>query len=456
MRLFRQPAPSPRLLGFNKNLSLLGLTLLFFGYWYIAFLLERVDYSQSAVPVLVAFRSMLSLFGPLSSIILLPLFNAFIEFFSPRVLRHLIPPLVGWWLARWAILGLLQSFYDLPDADSATSLLYRLSVSRVNFLKPAVIKLESFEADRKKNSLLKIGGPGRVKISGGAALVTELNGSFYRVRGPGQHTLERFEYPRTLVDLRPQERESENIRMMTSDGIELTTSLTVTFQIDRGDNKPTPEKPFPFLEEAVRIAAYAETNQAEGQVGRWDALPLIITAGQLRAVVGEYRLDELILSEPNGIDIHRRLQMAMERRAKTILHNFGIVIRGTRLGALKLDEVVENQRTEYWKAHWNTQRTLQLADGEVEILQSQEIARAEAEAIMLKAIAEGLQRSRRAGRDVSSREVVALRLIESLEAMAQHSGQVVPLPGQLMPHLGSLRQQLMLTSGTPEETANQE
>jgi regulator of protease activity HflC (stomatin/prohibitin superfamily) len=99
---------------------------------------------------------------------------------------------------------------------------------------------------------------------------------------------------------------------------------------------------------------------------------------------------------------------------------------------------------------------LQKADGEVEVLESHEIARAEAEAIMLRAIAEGLQRSRRAGRDVSSRELVALRLIESLEAMAKNSGQVLSLPNRLMPQLGSLRQRVMLTSGPPEETVKEE
>nr|NIV91965.1 hypothetical protein [candidate division KSB1 bacterium] len=105
---------------------------------------------------------------------------------------------------------------------------------------------------------------------------------------------------------------------------------------------------------------------------------------------------------------------------------------------------------------WNTQQTLQKADGEVEILENQEFARAEAEAIMLRAIAEGLQRAQRVGRDVSSREVVALRLIESLEAMAKSSGEVMALPNQLIPQLGSLRQQLMLTSGPTEGAETQE
>jgi regulator of protease activity HflC (stomatin/prohibitin superfamily) len=182
----------------------------------------------------------------------------------------------------------------------------------------------------------------------------------------------------------------------------------------------------------------------------------LITAGQLRTIVAEDPLDELILSETNGIDVHRRLQKEMERRARNVLRNYGIMVRGTRLGALELPKEVEDQRKKYWQARWDTQRALQKADGDAEILESKEFARAEAEATMLRAIAEGLQRARRAGRNVSSREVVALRLIESLEAMAKSSEQVVALPDRLIPNLGNIREQLMLTSGQSEETASQE
>lgn len=456
MRLFRPPPKGPRLQGINKNLSLAGLVLLFLGYWYLAVLFERIDYAASAPPFVAEFRNILQLFPVPLSGLFTSLFIFLAEFINWRVMRHLIPFLVGWWLARQAVLGMLQSFYDLSDGNAAASLLYRLSANRIGYIRPTVVKLDTFEEARQKEPLLKIGGPGRIVVFGGAALVTELNGRFHRVLGPGRHDLDRFEFPRSLIDLRPQEREQDDVKMMTSDGIELTTSLSVTFQILRGNEIPTRENPFPYDEEAVRTAAYSETKQPDGSIGMWDSLPLIITAAQLRAIVAEDRLDELILSDANGIDVHRRLQMEMERRARAIMRNYGVKIRGTRLGALELDEKVEKTRKQYWKSYWDSQRTLQKADGDVETLQNLEIARAEAEAIMLQAIAEGLQRSRRAGRDISSREVVALRLIESLEMMAKYSGQVLPLPDQLIPHLGSIRQQLKLTSGTTEEAANQD
>jgi hypothetical protein len=67
-----------------------------------------------------------------------------------------------------------------------------------------------------------------------------------------------------------------------------------------------------------------------------------------------------------------------------------------------------------------------------------------------------LQRAQSSGTKISSRQIVALRLIESLEAMAKNSELVLPLPERLMPQLGSIRQQLLLTAGTTEETKKPE
>jgi regulator of protease activity HflC (stomatin/prohibitin superfamily) len=452
MRYANRPYRGNRLLGMHKNLSQFAVLILFLMYWSFAYQLEQINYVPQPFTYVT---NVLTLFGPVFAPFV-RLVEVIAPYFSWRVLRHLIPPLIGWFLARRAILGMLQSFYDLPDSNAASALLYRLSLTRIGFVRPTVITLQNFEELRQTNPMIKIGGPGRIVVFRDAALVTELNGRFHRVLGPGRHELARFEFPRTIVDLRPQEREAENIKMMTSDGIELTTSLTVTFEILRGEQKPSKTNPFPYDEEAVRTAAYTETVQPDGNIGRWQSLPVLIASGQLRAIVAADGLDDLIVSEANGIDVHRRLQMEMERRARNIMRNFGVMIRGTRLGALELDEEVEKVRKKYWQAHWNTQQTLQKADGEVEILESHEFARAEAEATMLTAIAEGLQRAQRAGRDVTSREVVALRLIESLEAMAKNSGRELDLPNQLISQLESIRQQLTLISGKTGEAEKQE
>ena len=70
---------------------------------------------------------------------------------------------------------------------------------------------------------------------------------------------------------------------------------------------------------------------------------------------------------------------------------------------------------------------------------------------MFQAILEGLQRARRMDEDVSSRRILALRLIEILQAMAQSSQDVSPVPDQLLTSLGRLRQQL-LEDGRRDDT----
>jgi hypothetical protein len=82
-----------------------------------------------------------------------------------------------------------------------------------------------------------------------------------------------------------------------------------------------------------------------------------------------------------------------------------------------------------------------------------EFARAEAEATMLRAIAEGMKRTRQGGAQVRSREVVALRLVEALESLARQSQQLVPAPISLLTTLGGIRQQLATGDGPPATRA---
>ena len=91
-----------------------------------------------------------------------------------------------------------------------------------------------------------------------------------------------------------------------------------------------------------------------------------------------------------------------------------------------------------------------LADGQANALSETEIARAEAELLMIQAILEGLDNARRAGGVGTMREVVALRMIEALEKMARQSQQFQALPASLMPQLVDWQRQLR-TGRLPEQ-----
>lgn len=438
MRLFRRQPAEKRLHGNNRQLSRLFLVLFFVGYWIFVWQLEQIEVVQTPGMLWERFVSIYPLMGIFTPVVLLLL-----ELFSPRVLRQFIPLAAGWWLAREAIARLLESFYDLPDTAGAKSLLGRLLSAQA----PAMtvkVRREQFEVDRRQNPLLNIGGPGFIAVSPGDAVVTEHNGRFRRVLGPGVHALDRFEYVSGVADLRPQERKSDGATMTTSDGIELSVEVSVKFQIISGEEKPSKRQPYPYEDGAVRKAAYAVMNVGDGKLESWESLVLGFTLRKLRDIIAEVTLDDIVFSNEPGIHVHQRLEAETRRRTQPVAREYGVEVTETRLGRLELPASVNDQHIEYWRSYWDGQRMIRAAEGKAKEIEDSEAARAEAEAIMIQAIAEGLQRVQRTGKDVKSKEIIALRFIEAMESLAHQSEQVLPLPQRLLPTLSDLRQQLLL------------
>jgi regulator of protease activity HflC (stomatin/prohibitin superfamily) len=411
------------------------------GYWIFAWQLERVDLSESPPAFWLRVVSIFPLFDLVTEWVILAA-----EFLSPRVLRQFIPVLVGLGLSFVAVVRFLQSFYDLPDGSATSAFLLRSVVGRALFGSVVVIDRENFEEHRRKQPMLRIGGPGKIAVRGGDSVVTEKNGRFQRILGPGVHTLGRFEYPVAVVDVRPQERENSDVKLITGDGIELSTKVDVSFQIDSGDEARSKKQPYPFDKDAVYKAAYSQANVAADAVVTWDALPLIVAAGQLSSIVGEYELDELVFPDQADAPVHRRLKSEMKRRAAAIVPAFGVKINDVSLGRLEPPDTVTEQHVGLWRAYWDKQRRVSVAQGEAEALERSQKARAQAEAIMLQAILEGVERARRSGRDVRTKDIVALRLVEALEVLVEESRKLAPAPDDLLPTLGNLREQLRLNA----------
>lgn len=421
----------------NRFLVMIFLLLLFFGYWVIAWLLERIDYSVVLPGIWGRFIVSYPLFAPIR-----PLFEFIAEMFSWRVVRHLFPLIAGWLLAYIAAYRFLESFFGLSDSSMARSVFGRLRGSVLATRASLKIQRDNLDKERKKNPLLLVGGPGRIIVGHGDAVITEFNGRFMRILGPGSHTLDRFEYPVALVDVRPHEREKEEVKVVTSDGINVSTSIGVSFQIDPGDGVPRQKEPFPFNEESVRQAAYGQTNLADGKVDTWESLPLIIAEGQLGEVVSQTRLDELVDPEDSELRMHDKLKKTMESRARSTMRRFGVLVRSARLGRLGLPDEVRDQRLEYWGSYWELEEDLRRKAGEAVARDIEEMAIAQAEALMLQALAEGLQRAKSTDQDFEPKAIVALRLVEALEKMAQQTQTVAPLPEGLQSTLLSLHRQL--------------
>ena len=409
---------------------MLGLLFMFWMYaWYI----ERVDVPQ-VTNWLVQTLSLL----PGSSGLAF-----FLSFFHWKVLRHIIPVVVGWYFAYDAAVILVKLLYDLPDRAGAKKFLNRLLGLATTPRLPPVITPANLAAERQETVLLRVGGPGQVNVPAGHVMVTELNGRFQRILSAGKHTLGRYEYIHAVLNLQPQERTLDQFTAYSRDGIELRVGLSIVYRLKMGSQMATKENPYPYDETAVRKVAYMQTvTDDKGTMVTWEDAPLGLARGTLSGMLAGYKLDEIIYPQRPGEEPYRTLRNELLRKLRTKLDGMGIDLLAVGIHRLDLPDGVTKQYIDYWRSQWEIQRLLNLAAGKATAAEKWEVARAEAEMTMIQAILEGVQRARREGATARMEEVVALRLVEALELMARQSQQLSPLPGSLLPQLGDMRQQL--------------
>lgn len=425
--MFNRPSrPAPPPAQSQNSWFLPSIFVLLFLYWLFARSMERIDLSQSS-----------ELLSGLP-----PAFVMVAELFHWRVLRHIVPVAAGYYLAYGAAVSLVRRLYDLPDQAAAWLFLSRLrTMGGAMMEKPIPLRANLIEEIRNELPVLRVGGPGQVRLSPGEVAVTEQNGRIFRVLPPGIHRLARFEYIHTILSLREQERFIEEIPLVTREGIELKADVSLGYRISLGSDLPTRAKPFPYDEEAVKTAAYDQTVTPFG-LSTWEDTPANIARSELKKIIAKYRLDEILQLEDSIDDPHLVIRSELERRTRLILMDKGIDLVSLHVGRLKFPTAVTEQYIKYWQSQWDIKAKLSIADGDARALEEVEIARAEAEVTMIQAIVEGVRRAQQDGHTSTVREIVAMRLIEAMEKVARQSQNVETLPSGLLPRLNQMRREL--------------
>jgi hypothetical protein len=422
---------------YNKAFSLIFMFILLLGYWLYVWQFERINLTQVPPSWWSVFVDRYPLFQILSRF-----FLSLLELLSPRVLRHFIPVILGGYLARISISRFLESFYDLPDHSAANSLLSRLLAWGAPNRPVGSISHREFNEQFERNPQLRVGGPGSLFVNQGTVALTEKNGHFIRTLSPGSHMLGRFEYPAAALDVRPQEREATDVKMFTSDGIDLTADVSVTFQIDRGGQEPSREQPFPFDPIAARKAAYSMINYSKERDLTWDTITLLITTSELRNLVAESRLDELIRARPSGLHPHPRLKRAMEQRARLIMRNDGVEIRDSRLGRFDLPELVVQQNIHFWRTQWEKQPDLAQLEKETTSLED-DWDKVLATANFVQELMDRLSPNRSSYDQSETKTYKALEAVEGMEAHLRRAQDSSPIVERQLAALGNLKQQLL-------------
>lgn len=429
----------------KRTLYLLFLIFLFVIYWIFVWQMERIELEPADLPL------------PLLQNLPTWLID-FAGIFMPRVLRHFIPLVLGWLLAYEIAANLVYHLYDLPDRATARGFLRRLRDPRRAGAATVTVSPLDLESKRLGSARLRVGGPGRVTIPTGHAAVTEMNGRFYRVIGSGSHALDRFEYLHSLYDLRSQDRTDPEVELHSKEGLEFVTAVSVTFRIGAPELTVSVQQPFPYDADTVRKLAYNQTNLPGGHISNWENTALGVVKAALAASVSSFSLNELLQDEQTEMGAHLTIRRNVEREARIKLRDQGIELIRVRIGGFRFPEDVTDLHIQYWRTYWDNQARLTLAEGEAVALEDMDLARAEAEIELVKAVADGMEQARRQGYQGGVSEIVALRFVEALEKMALESKGEITLPEQLLPQLQYLQNQLQLTaqvdSTTDEDITN--
>ena len=351
-----------------------------------------------------------------------------------RWLAGTLPGLFG--LA--AVLGVSTAFvrdvYGIRDWRSALGYVRLLLFGRAPLslfdLKPSATPLApypfitiqqgSIDEKHKDTLLARLGGPGNAIVFNDSAVFLERFERFTRVAGPGQVFLQRFERIREVMDLRPQERSSV-AKALTKDGIPVQTEVQVRFQLARPLASlvpPEPDVPHPVYKWALIRAGQCHlravnVDNGEEQIARW-AERASGVGGTMRALIAEYRLDELLEPYEPGRDPRREIAQRLYQKLQGGASNFGAQILEVRMGALEPTlEEVKHERITSWQAAWKSEARKKEAMGIAEAIRERGLARAYAQMEIILALTREFQEL--IERDMTlSAEFVALRFIEAL------------------------------------------
>lgn len=272
-----------------------------------------------------------------------------------------------------------------------------------------------------------------------AAAITRGN-SYRRAAGPGLVFLHTGESIAQVFDLRPQSR-SMPVNAMTSDGIPVESSISVTFRVRR----PTPgsqprsieadDIPYPYDRDALFELNYSSSVSEDDRRG-WTEQVCPQAASLLVTEIAKFKLDDLLLGaaaapmeqikkrveeglkelqKPDEDDGPHDLPLSGKAPRQTLPR--GIEITGVSVGGLQLSEDVTAKRISTWQVNWQNQIAREMVAGDLEAQKVFQLARARAQMESIEQLLSSIE-SMRQQTGIELHEVVMLRLMEIAEAMS--------------------------------------
>jgi regulator of protease activity HflC (stomatin/prohibitin superfamily) len=295
-------------------------------------------------------------------------------------------------------------------------------------------------------------GPGVVITGCDHAVVLSAGTAFKGAKGPGVVFTWYGDNPTQALDLRVQLR-AFPVKAWTKDGIAVTVSTFVPFQIDTGQEQPELGKGFPYRSAAGFKAVQAQMIEHTGpsqmpedvQELAWYDLPQLIGERAVRDAIARYEFDDLYapfqLYDDESFQTHARVEIVddLRKRLDDELPKVGLKRIGGGIGDIKpVDDAVAEQRIQAWKVDWMREVMVRRAEGQNTRLRLVEQARAQAQADIIMQIGSRITQMRRSG-EATSLGVVLRYFIEVLEQLLGRSDLRELLPGDMDSILRGLR-----------------
>lgn len=374
-----------------------------------------------------------------------------------RLLRDTLPGILAAGAAFFLASNFLASFYDLSNWRAGTDHIMRCVFGQRAFAPFVHVEGGRLNTEVSAEILTRIGGPGSALVYNDSAVVLEQGGRLTRVMEPGEFgfgLLEPFEKVHDVIDVRPTRWDYE-VSALSKEGIPVTVSADVEFQIDTGGREPTDEKPYPALKEAIFKASTcrwmrAPESDEDDQYFDWARRVIISnTEGSLRGIIAHHRLDALIGMEgmpASSTGLPRKaIQEKLTRALQESCAKLGVQVNEVRLGTIKVADKVTEQWIEAWWNGWRDWTMVQERTGEARREQLREAAKAQAQVDMITAVARAFQQY--VSRDARiPPQLLVMRLIEVFDR--SRIGPHTYLPKEAIGTLKYLRE---LVIGEPVE-----
>lgn len=326
-------------------------------------------------------------------------------------------------------------FYDLPARGPLYRLLMRLVFFPLRpFLQIEAGELRSVLGVEDLEMVQRIGGPARLLVFPGQAVVIESLDGQGRVIGEGYHQLSRFERIKEIVKLDEDQGELAEVPALTEDSIQVVVrNVRYRYRLYPGDRIADRSLGNPYLlnTEAVLRRVYNRSMTAGGYTP-WNMMVGFAVDGAILNYINRHTLDQLTSPELTGGDPRAEIRSSLfSEDLRQRLRGVGAELLWVDIGHFELyhenqkeyREILKKQMRDSWKVHWEGNANEQRAHGEATLQAVHQQARAEAQAEVLMGVLRGLQDAGMAvDPDRNVRNILLLRTAQLLETMNDNHG----------------------------------